>query len=256
MNLYLDIETLPTNRADIRAVIAGGVKPPGNISKAETIEKWNQEQRQAAIEDAVAATSFDGAYGRVCVIGWAFDDEEPQSVYSEDDEEGLLANFARRLNVDPSDRHTVCVIGHNVSSFDLRFLTQRFIVNRIRPPAVIVRAANARAWDSDKVFDTMTQWHPDRDKRASLDKLCLALGIVSPKGEIDGSKVAAFVEAGRIAEVAKYCEKDVCAVREVYKRMTFSAVEPIGRPYKEAKVEAPEPPSAPAVPIDPETINF
>lgn len=227
MNIFLDIETLPTNRPEIREQIAAGVKPPGNISKAETIEKWNQEQRPGAIDDAVAATSFDGAFGRVCVIGWAFDGKAPQSVYSADDEASMLAEFAQRMRIDPSDRHMTCVIGHNVAGFDLRFLVQRFIVNQIRPPAVILRAASARPWESEKVFDTMVQWNPERDKRASLAKLCLALGIESPKGEIDGSNVAQHVAAGRIADVAKYCEGDVAATREVYYRMTFQNVAPM-----------------------------
>ena len=39
--------------------------------------------------------------------------------------------------------------------------------------------------------------------------------------EIDGSKVWDFVQAGRIDEVAEYCEADVERVRQVHRRLTF-----------------------------------
>jgi predicted PolB exonuclease-like 3'-5' exonuclease len=221
MNLVLDLETIPTDRADVRDYIAASVTPPGNISKAETIAKWNEESRPAAIEEAVAKTGLDGSFGRVCVIGWAIDDGEPMTVANADDEGYVLREFAMRLVVPLSERHTTTVIGHNVSSFDLRFLTQRFIVNGIKPPMVIARAARAKPWEDQIVFDTMVQW-AGVGGRVSLDKLCLALSIPSPKGELDGSKVWQFVQDGRIAEVADYCKRDVEAARAIWRRMTFA----------------------------------
>lgn len=67
--LFLDIETLPADRHDVRNYIAATVKPPGNISKAETIAKWEAESKPGAIAEAIDKTSFDGAFGRVCCIG-------------------------------------------------------------------------------------------------------------------------------------------------------------------------------------------
>jgi len=225
MHLYLDIETVPTDRADVRAYIAATVSPPGNISKAETIAKWNEESRPAAVEEAVAKTGLDGSFGRVCVIGWAYDDGPVQSMHDIASESELLHAFAEQLNVwvPIGEQYTTAVIGHNVSSFDLRFLTQRFIVNGIKPPLLIQRAAQAKPWEADKVFDTMIQW-AGVGNRISLEKLCLALSIPSPKSDITGATVAAAVSDGRIAEVAAYCERDVEAVRAVYRRMTFASI--------------------------------
>lgn len=225
MNLYLDIETIQTDRDDVRQFIAATVTHPGNISKAETIAKWNEESRPAAVDEAVARTGLDGSFGRVCVIGWAINDGGVETLSCADDEASVLSEFARIINqsVPPNERHTTTVIGHNVSGFDLRFLTQRFIVNGIKPPMVIARAAQAKPWESEKVFDTMVQWSGIGGK-ASLDKLCLALSLPSPKGEIDGSMVNQYVKDGRIEEVARYCERDVEAARAVHKRMTFATV--------------------------------
>lgn len=222
MNLYLDIETLPTDRADVRDFIASTVTHPGNISKAETIAKWNEENRPAAIDEAVAKTGLDGSFGRVCVIGWAFDDHDVSTIWNDKREDRVLSDFALSLSAIPlTEQYQTTVIGHNVSAFDLRFLIQRFIVNGIKPPLVIQRAAQAKPWEADKVFDTMIQW-AGVGNRISLEKLCLALSIPTPKSDITGAIVAAAVAAGRIAEVAAYCEGDVEAARAVHRRMTFA----------------------------------
>ena len=223
MNLYLDIETLPTDRDDVREYIAASVTHPGNISKAETIAKWNEESRPAAVEEAVSKTGLDGSFGRVCVIGWAFEDAGVTTAMSADTEAYVLNAFAGAMSAVPLTEHyTTCVVGHNVSSFDLRFLTQRFIVHGIKPPLLIQRAAQAKPWEADKVFDTMVQW-AGVGNRISLEKLCLALSIPTSKGDITGATVAAAVAAGRIEAVARYCEGDVEATRAAHRRMTFAA---------------------------------
>lgn len=240
--LYIDIETIPANRPEVLAYIAATaaddlatalaeVKAPGNYKDEAKIAEYITSKRaelQAEHEKTIAAkvskTGLDGAFGRVCVIGWAFNDGKPRTLLNADNEAALLTCFADEMAeaINHSTEFATCVIGHNVSSFDLRFLVQRFIVNGIRPPMVIQRAAQAKPWESDKVFDTMVQW-AGVGNRISLDKLCLALGIPSPKGDMDGSMVAEYVAAGRIEEVAAYCERDVEAARAVHQRMTFAA---------------------------------
>lgn len=223
MNLYLDIETLPTDREDVREYIASSVTHPGNISKAETIAKWNEECRPAAVEEAVSKTGLDGSFGRVCVIGWAVEDAGVTTALSADNEAYVLNAFAGAMSAVPLTEHyTTCVVGHNVSGFDLRFLTQRFIVHGIKPPLLIQRAAQAKPWEADKVFDTMVQW-AGVGNRIGLEKLCLALRIPTSKGDITGATVAAAVAAGRIEAVARYCEGDVEAARAAHRRMTFAA---------------------------------
>lgn len=222
MSLYIDIETIPTARSDVREYIAATIKPPATMSKPETIAKWVAESKADAIEEAVSKTGLDGSFGRVCVIGWAHGDSPITAIHSADDEPRLLREFAGWLNgIQLTDQYSTCIVGHNVSAFDLRFLNQRFIVNGIKPPLVIQRAAQAKPWEADKVFDTMVQW-AGVGNRISLDKLCLALEIESPKGDMDGSQVAAYVAAGRIAEVAAYCTRDIEATRAVHRRMTFA----------------------------------
>lgn len=228
MNIYIDIETIPAQRPDVMEEIKATIKPPGTFKKPESIAEWMRTEGPAAIEEAYRRTGLDGAYGQVCVVGMAGDDGAPATIFEQDwqhpeAERRILEALSARLTewIAPSEIFTTCVIGHNVSAFDLRFLAQRHIVNGIRPHVAIGRAAQAKPWDSDKVFDTMVQWTGSSSVRISLDKLCRALSIPTPKGELDGSKVWDFVQAGRIQEVADYCAKDVEATREVHRRMSY-----------------------------------
>ena len=78
--LYLDLETIPAQNDDAKSRIASTVRPPAQMKKPETIKAWEQNDKAAAVEEAIAKTSFNGAYGHVCCIGWAFDDEPAQSI--------------------------------------------------------------------------------------------------------------------------------------------------------------------------------
>ena len=219
--IILDIETIPTQSAKISDYIAANIKPPATIKLPASIEKWHKESKLDAVFEAVGKTGLDGAFGQVVVIGFdLYNDGRPATVYGLDERE-VLTRFNTALEgIAPSMWSATTVVGHNVLSFDLRFLIQRYIVNGIKPHPIIATAATAKAWDN-RVYDTMTQF-AGFGNRISLDKLCVALDIESPKGEIDGSMVGQYVADGRIEEVSEYCKRDVIATREVYRRMTFA----------------------------------
>jgi DNA polymerase elongation subunit (family B) len=216
-NLVLDIETLPTIDPSVIAEIAGKIIPPGNISKSDTIAVWHEEKKPALIKEAVARTSFDGTFGSIVAIGWAIDYEEPE-VICHANELQLLITFVGAINDAIRVKEPLKIIGHNIASFDLRFLWQRLIINGISPPAHI--PWNAKPWD-ERIGDTMIMWNPEREKRISLDCLCKALRVTTSKGDMDGSMVAGYASQGRYAEIASYCVGDVVATRECYRRMSI-----------------------------------
>jgi len=217
--ITMDIETIPAQRDDLKAYIADKVTHPGNISKAETIAKWNEESRPAAVEEAINKSGLDGAFGQIVCFSLAFNNDEPVSCINMDEKVTLAELNQCFERIAPSDFFTTAIVGHYVSGFDLRFLFQRFIVNKIKPNPILVRAIQAKPWESDKVFDTMIQF-AGIGNRISLDKLCLALGLPG-KGDISGTDVWPMVQAGKFDEVAAYCCDDVRKTRDVYKRMTF-----------------------------------
>lgn len=216
MNIVFDIETIPCQEPEFIEAIAAEVKPPATMKKVETIAEWEATMKQAAIDEAVAKTSFDGAYGRICCIAWAIDDQ-PVFVKT-GDEWDIIGTFFTDIieQHNPSRDMQPVFIGHNVSAFDLRFLFQRAIINSIKPPSTI--PFNAKSWDSH-IFDTMT-YFAGYGNRISLDKLAKVLGLQGKKG-ITGADVWPMYQAGKINEIAEYCKDDVELTRQVYNRLTF-----------------------------------
>lgn len=225
MNCYLDIETLPTTDADVIAEIAANIKPPANYSKPETIAKWMEENKEQAVKEAVHKTGFSGLYGSIACICYAFDDGEVFSVDCRDGEEKMLEQlYAHVFSASGVDTHNgmvsmpVTFIGHNIIGFDLPFIKHRSIINQVKPPIQFRKAFDAKPWSAE-VADTMLMWSSDKEKRASMDKLCKAFGIQG-KGDFDGSMVADTWPTDP-QKVIDYCADDVRRTRDMFKRMTF-----------------------------------
>lgn len=212
--LYLDIETTPTNNPIAIDRIAADIKPPAAMKKPETIKAWEENDKADAIKEAVAKTSFDGGYGHVCCIGWAWNDEEIKTVtlgWQGVTERELLQGLAstkRRSNEQP------VIVGHYVADFDLRFLWQRAFVLGVKMPAWWPR--DPKPW-SKEVHDTMQMWAGAKGT-VSLDRLCFYLGIHG-KGDVDGSMVAGMFERGEYGAISDYCADDVERVRQAHRRM-------------------------------------
>ena len=227
MNIYLDIETLPTNDSDVIAEIAATIKAPGTLKKQESIDAWMAENKEAATRDAVHKTGFSGLYGSIACICYAFDDGPVHSVGGEFDETALLNDFYRAIEdatrIEAHDRRVdtaMTFIGHNIIGFDLPFIKHRSIILGVKPPLSVRKAFDAKPWGNE-VADTMLMWSTDKEKRASMDKLCKAFGIAG-KGDFDGSMVAETWPVDP-QKVIDYCADDVRRTREMYKRITFQA---------------------------------
>lgn len=219
--LYLDIETLPTNDGFVMAEIEDGVRPPANISKAETIEKWAAESKPALVKEAIGKTALSGAWGTICCLSFAWDDAEPVGLIRNGDGEGafLTEAFAKMQAVMPKYARPA-IVGHNVANFDIRFIWQRCFVLGVRVPTWFPR--DPKPW-SREVQDTMAMWSGARDF-ISLDKLCKAMGLRG-KGNMNGGDVAQAWAEGRLEEIKAYCQGDVERVRAVHRKMLVAAGE-------------------------------
>ncbi|TQN55361.1 hypothetical protein FLX27_29985 [Agrobacterium tumefaciens] len=215
--LYLDIETIPAQTEAAKERVASTVKPPAQMKKAETIATWEKEQKPAAVEEAIAKTSFDGGMGHVCCIGFAINDGQ---IYSESvktllEERQAIEAFIDAVEISRQNGwETIQIVGHFVAGFDLRFLTQRAIVLGVRLPDWWPR--DPKPW-SNEVFDTMVAWAGAKGT-VSLDALCFSLGLEG-KGDVDGSMVAQMWVDGKHDEIGSYCRDDVARVRRVHQKM-------------------------------------
>ena len=197
--LFLDIETLPVEK-EKHDILESLYKKDEEDGKK--IKSW---------DEYLAGTGFDGAFGRICCISYAIDDELPVSI-SGDEREILVKFWEVAKDAD-------LFIGFNLLNFDLRFIYQRSVIHGVVPS----KNLNFAKYRNDPIFDVMHEWNKwDHQSHVSLHKLATALGIPSSKGgEVEGKNVAKAFEDGRIKEICEYCEKDVEVTRSIYKKLTF-----------------------------------
>lgn len=221
MNLYLDIETIPTQNDRIKSYLRSKLRPPGNIKKAESIEAWWAEKSEEAFEEAYRKTSLNGLFGELICICFALDEGPVMSTsrLPQESEREVLEDFFEFLDelTMQGQKPAPVYVGNRVGAFDLRFIAQRAMVHQVEPPT--------------ELYHTAADWHPNifdfsyqlngRQGLVSLSDIAAAFGLDDPKADVDGSMVWDMVQEGRVDEVVQYCENDVKFAREVYKRLRF-----------------------------------
>lgn len=225
MNTFIDVETIPQQpEAEAMAEIAKTIQAPAQMSKPETIAAWHSGEgtyagvKQALIEETYRKTSFDGTKGEIISISFAVEDSPVIKIHR-----GMFAEEAEMLEAAKLEilaslgGKSPWFIGHNIGGFDLKFLFQRYVINRVNPQI------DFKHWGrhGSQYYDTMQAW-AGYGNRISQDNLCKALGIEGKPDDIDGSKVWDFYRAGKIEEIANYNADDVEKVRAIYKRMNFT----------------------------------
>lgn len=220
INIFLDIETIPTQDVNYINNVKQNITAPAQYKKADSIQKWIDENGEKAAQDEIAKTSFNGGLGQVFCIAVSQETGKIERFVVEDlslsAEKDMLESFNLHIK-EVCGQNLPYFIGHYIAEFDLKFIFQRMVVHNIKPSVVI--PFNEAAY-KDMYFDTMTNWAGWKGK-VSLDNLCYYLGIDTPKTELDGSKVWQYVKDGKYTEVADYCCRDVAAVKKVYNRLTF-----------------------------------
>lgn len=199
--IFLDIETIPAH------------EDHHEILRFINAKKEAQKKKFEDFENMLLKTSFDGAFGRILCIGYAINDNPIDILYEKDDEKKILEDFWELA------KNADLFIGHNVMDFDLRFIYQRSIVNNVKP----TKDLSFARYRNNPIFDTMREWSKWNisNENAGLEYIALAMGIPSPKNNIDGSQVYDYYKKGKIKEILEYCKKDVETTRLVYKRMIF-----------------------------------
>ena len=121
MNVFIDIETLPTEDDETIAVLRENAKAPGNLKDPDKIAA----AKEADFQKKWKATALDGTYGTIACICWAIErwPANELNVNEAGNEKRLVEAFFSRLKLalDESGPRLPVFIGHNVG-FDLKFL--------------------------------------------------------------------------------------------------------------------------------------
>lgn len=212
IRFYLDIETIPGDEK-LKIEIEQQLTPPKNLTSLDEIAAWKKKETEKLYRD----TSLNGNLGRILCLGfikeWPL--RETKQVLK-GNEAAVLQSFWDVA------RDAELFIGHNILDFDLKFIWKRSVINKIKPSKNLSFAR----YRSDVIYDTMQEWRKweFKEKLISLDTLAKILDLSTSKGDLDGSKVYDYWQAGRLQEIYDYCMADVELTRKIYKRMNFIEV--------------------------------
>lgn len=218
--LFIDIETVP-----IQSTF--GLLPEG--MQAE----WERKARLIKnAPDATPAEMYEdrgGIYSEfakiVCIsFGSIYTDSNGErkiklKSIAGDDERQLLTDFCGIIDKVIARHKEIRFCGHNIKEFDMPFICRRMVINNVELPPCL-QLSGKKPWEINHL-DTMEMWKfGDNKNYTSLSLLAQVLGIPSPKGDIDGSRVAhVYWQERDIARIATYCMQDVLTAAKVFLRL-------------------------------------
>lgn len=202
-------------------------RPAKNAAKDDKLEWDTEEARDERAREAIRKTSMDVLLAEVLCTCFRADGAAYAVQMMEGDAPDLeyagLLLLAEAFG-ELAGPDTVW-IGHNVLSFDLPLLLNRWRHHDIRPPEHFPCFVNGR-WQG-RVYDTMRRTPSDNALgMVSFAKVCEAYGIPGAKtvmwrGEpMDGGRVSDAWEAGEYDIIEEYCACDVEVNERLYLRMT------------------------------------
>ena len=138
--------------------------------------------------------------------------------FSGDNEAIILHEFSEMLRK-WSGGEAKYLCAHNGKEFDFPFLCRRYIINQLPLPSLL-NIAGKKPWEIPHL-DTMELWKfGDFKSYTSLNLLAHALGISTPKDDIDGSMVwEVYWHHKNLPRIVNYCQKDVVTVAQIFLRL-------------------------------------
>jgi len=143
--------------------------------------------------------------------------------FAGDDEKSILYDFAEMIRKWAADGNK-CLCAHNGKEFDFPYLCRRLIINQLAIPPIL-NIVGKKPWEVPHL-DTMDLWKfGDFKSYTSLNLLAHALGVTTPKDDIDGSMVwDVYWNEKNLDRIIAYCQKDVITVAQLFLKMNNEAL--------------------------------
>lgn len=228
--LFLDIETAAICRKfedlDARAQFLWDCK-------ADALRKRDPSLKHIPTSELfLLKAGIFAEYSKILCISLAYFKKSANSfaykckTLAQDDEKALLESFLELVESNFNRRSFKWFCGHNIREFDIPFICRRALINGLPLPNAL-DIAGKKPWELRHLIDTLELWKfGDYKHYCSLDTLCHAFGIESPKSSMSGAAVhLRYWNASACEEIAEYCEKDVKATARVFLRMNGLVLE-------------------------------
>ena len=142
---------------------------------------------------------------------WAIDAVGAPHVGERTEKQLILAFVDKIAELSPQ------LVTFNGNSFDLPVLRYRAMINGVSAPGLSARPYfNRYTEDALDLCDALSSFNPQA--KATLDEISKVMGMPGKPQGMKGSEVASYYRAGRIKEIADYCETDIVNTYRVWLR--------------------------------------
>lgn len=146
-------------------------------------------------------------FGRIACVSyglWKNGEMQINSV-ADADEKTLLKKVANLFH--RAGASGLIPTGWNIKNFDIAWIVKRLLINGIQVP-LLLSSYEKKPWEMT-AFDLKDYWKSGSSLDTTFEEACFAMGIPSPKDDINGSQVHEEFWSGGIDRIVTYCEKDV-----------------------------------------------
>lgn len=216
--LLLDIETVPQYQS------FNDLPKLWKELWADKISKTMPEKNSAA-EMYEQKAGIQAEFGKIVCIstGFFYHDTGGRlcfrlKSYAHEQEKELLTAFLQTLETAYEKNPLFHFAGHNIKEFDIPWICRRSLINQLPLPSFL-QLNGKKPWETN-LIDTMQLWKfGDYKNYTSLKLIAAALGIDTPKDDIDGSKVKeVYYKEKNLQRIVDYCQKDVVAAAQIILR--------------------------------------
>lgn len=216
--LFFDVETA-TGHKDLKSLAEDNPRMAALWGKRCDYYRRSDEKLSDLSDDEIylEKASLEPEFSRIVCISFGALDDNGSSRFTSfygADEKDILEKASKVFNNASVKGMKLC--GHNIKGFDVPCIAKRMLFNGMidLPRSLVIW--DKKPWDlpfldTSEIF-AFGSWV--QQKYLSLDLLSCALGIDSPKDDIDGSMVSGVFWDGvdspeSLERIKEYCEKDV-----------------------------------------------
>jgi len=109
-------------------------------------------------------------------------------------------------------------IGWNIKQFDIPWINRRLMANGLSVPNSL-DTFEKKPWEVS-ILDLRDMWRGFSTFPCTFEEAAYAMGVPTPKDDIDGSQVHSEFWKGNVDRIVTYCEKDVKTMIELLKKMS------------------------------------
>lgn len=172
-------------------------------------KKSNRLKKDTPIDFYEKEVSLFPEFGQIVCISYGTINSKGEMQIGTIRNEGDTLAMMKKIHVlfSKANSNLMKPIGWNIKNFDVPWINRQCLMHGIPVPEIL-STFDKKPWEVN-VIDLKEIWKSGSSLDVTFEEAAYAMGIPSPKDDIDGSQVHENFHVGNLDRIVTYCEKDV-----------------------------------------------